>query len=1129
MNKYTTAASVLAMAALSAPMVCQAQDPATIYTQVLKLSQAGKTADAVALCDKVLATYGNPTSRVGKQFAHMSPFFLWQKGNILAAAGDYEGACAAFNKLRTEPLYKDPSILARSKQIPGQPQGYEPYLTAALFMEGYNRFRQASGTEAKPGDPAKFEEAIPVLEEYLALYNSGKVSTMEKQLKQDGKICFLLMQANLRKAEPDFKKAEMYLEKSRTAKSALPDDMAMGGLNTVITVAGSKPEYIEWGHKVINSNPASYDLGPARLARYGAQFLNQGIKSSQIVDKSLRSGNMDVATAAARTELALFSLIPDVIDTRIALTQNIKALGDFKQPLPDKAAGITLNAKEQKQLLSMYNNFVKSNMQVEAYALITFANTALQMGSNRMAKAGYQILLDRYPKLSQKGKDGNMVSMKDKNIFQFSQLCRATGDDDTATKYEGMVDGSKMGDDGQNTILVNTMARLLKEQKWAEVIPAAEAVMKAYSEDKAGDRYVTAQFSKVASLYKLQQHDKVVQEGVALLDAGTLVPGGKIKDKQVQTYKSQTMFFVLDSYKALAGLDAANLDKCLEYVDLFVKEFPSLDLKQNPLVANVYYDGIDALLKRRGHGDPAADAKDLERALKYCTVIADNWKEHDLFPTSRLLTGSILINGEDEARKPEGIEALEQCAEAALAQPDGKGKGTAANALYWLVSYGRELPRDGESDADHKARVQGYADQFWKDADIVGNAYALQMAALDISRALETKDADTFNKAITHAQEIIAREANESFSKNQLNPELEKTINSYVAGYVDGNKQVLGKDLTLQEKADHFNNFPGIVKEDKYTNAILRMALLNSMTEAQKAAKREGNNELAESLQRDIAKTFRAMTDTFKPEDLTNFICVQVGNYEVNYADRLPDPTAKAEELNTALSYFDMVLSRGKDMVNEAKLGKANALTLTGDKAKQAEAEQLYSQLTGNSSNEVAAPALAGLTKLYMATQDYAKAVECASKYVAMRGTSTNERLRMMMMLGEAYAGTGDIAKALQTYMNLYNQNRGNISFSAPACKAMMELMWKRDTPTSGDRLKGTFKQSDHWRAWTTGQDYVNQIRKAGIEPKLTPDERDKFNEVVKLVGQYAADAGVQKEDKEKKEFQAKVGNGKKR
>lgn len=1122
MNKYTTLAAVLTMAAMGTPVVCQAQDPAAVYGQIQKLQAAGKTADAIALCDKVLDVYGKPSSRVAKQFAHMVPFFYWQKGALKVAAGDYDGAYEAYNTLYTNEDFRNQKTIELSKQIPGQPQGYTPFLSASLFQMGYCRFLQAAGKDDAPGDVSKFDEAIPLLEQYLESYTSGKVSAMEKSQKLDGKICFLLLQSYLLKKNPDFQKAEEYLEKSRRAKATLPDDMAINGLNTVIRVATEHPEYIGWGHRVISSSPGSYDLGPVRVARYGAQFLNHGIKATQLVDAALRKGDMETADAAARTAYSLFGLVPDVVETRLALNANRKAFGSFPTVLVDKATGVRHNPSDQKKLLEMYNKFYKDNMQLEAYATISSANMALQMGSNRLAKAGYQILIDRYPKLSQKGKDGTVTSMRDKNYFQFAQLCRATGDDEKATEYEGKVDGSKMGEGGQNTILVNTMARLLKEQKWAEVIPAAEAVKSAFSSDKNNQNYVIAQFSLVAAYYKLQKYDQVIKAGTELLDSGSLVPGS-LKEKQVKTYKSQAMFFVLDSYKQLAAVDAANLDKTLEYVSLFVKEFPSLDIKDNPLIANVYYDGIDALLKRRGHGDPAADAKDLARALEYCNVIAENWKENDLYPTARLLTGSILINGEDEARRPEGIIALEECADAALKQEEGKGKSVAANALFWLASYSRDMPREGEDAAAHEARVQSYIDRFWKEADYEGDPYSLQMAPLALNRVKDNGDKAAFEQEVKHAQEIIAREANYAFAANTLNPELEMTINSYAESYVDGYKKFNNKDMTLEEKTAHFNNFPGIAKEDKYTNAILRMAMLNSMTQAQVQAKRDGDTETANKLERDIAQTFRQMTDAFKPGDLTNYICVQVGNYEVSYADRLPDQASKNAEIQTALAYFEMVISRQKDMVNEALLGKANALSLTGDKARQQEAVDIYKKLASNSSNEVVAPALAGITKLYMAMGDYAAAIDSASKYVANRGNRQN-RLGMMMMLAQAYAESGDVNKALETYMNLYNQNRGSISYSAPACKAMMELMWKRNKPASGDRLKGTFKQSDHWRAWTTGQDYVTQVRKAGIEPKMTPAERDAFNEVVKLLAQYAADPGVQKEDKEKKAFQSQLG-----
>lgn len=171
-------------------------------------------------------------------------------------------------------------------------------------------------------------------------------------------------------------------------------------------------------------------------------------------------------------------------------------------------------------------------------------------------------------------------------------------------------------------------------------------------------------------------------------------------------------------------------------------------------------------------------------------------------------------------------------------------------------------------------------------------------------------------------------------------------------------------------------------------------------------------------------------------------------------------------------------------------------------------------------------PALYGLTKVHMALGNYKEAVDVADKFTSNRGLSAN-RADVFMLQGQAYAKSGDIENALLTYTNLYNQNRGKVAYSAPACRSMMELYWDRNKPSTGDRLKGTFKSSDRWRAWSVGQDYVTSIRRSGIEQKMTPDDRDKFNEVVKLVAQYASHSAVQHEDKDKKNFEAMIKSGK--
>ena len=96
--------------------------------------------------------------------------------------------------------------------------------------------------------------------------------------------------------------------------------------------------------------------------------------------------------------------------------------------------------------------------------VVTAAGMAQQYGSMRMAKAGYQILADRYPGLMQSTKEGPK-SLKDKNTFQLAQLCRATGEEERAVALEGKVDMKEMGEGGKIALIINKMARLTKEKE----------------------------------------------------------------------------------------------------------------------------------------------------------------------------------------------------------------------------------------------------------------------------------------------------------------------------------------------------------------------------------------------------------------------------------------------------------------------------------------------------------------------------------------------------------------------------------------------------------------------------------------------------------------------------------------
>ena len=1123
MNTHTPLTAALALAAVGAPLVCQAQDPAGEYKNILMYKQQNKYAEALATVDRVIAVYGNPKSRVAKQFAHYTPFFYSQKGEILMAMGKMDEAYAVFDELYTKEDYKSKELLERSKELPGQKEeGFLPLISSALFQMGNIRYQQAVGRNGQGGDPTKFDDCIARLEDYLKKYESKKVSKKELAQKLDGKVCFILMQSYLLKPQPDFAKAGFYIDKGRKAKAALPDDLVMNGLNTVLSIALKSPEYIEWGEKMISSNPAGFRLSPDRMAAHGGNIFNSGVKASKLWEEAMKTGDLKQAANAARTTYSLFGLVPDTAETVKTLDSIIKAVGNASQIIPDKALGVTYDPAKLKRLGQNYEGYISENTELDGYMLLTLANTAAQsMGSKRLGKAGYKILLERYPKLTQKKGDEKQVLL-DINRLQYAQLSRQTGDEDTATAQEKMIDVKNVGEGNKSAVVLNEMVRLVREKRWDEVVPVADNVMDTLAAEKGSVNYVSANFSKLAALYMLRRYSDVVKVGEELLNSGMLTLG-KLNEKQVNEYETQALFFVTDACKELAAKDNSYLDKSIAYAETFMKKYPSMNLEGNPMAPNVYFDAVTVLLKRRGHGKPEADKQDLQKALEYCDIIGKQWPEHDLYPTARLLAGSILINGEDDSVKPNGLLALEEAADGAVKQADGKGKGVAANALFWLASYSPEFPREGESEEALTARISEYFDRFWKDADYEGNGFALQMAPLQLSRALSAKDTAAYEKALKITQEIIAREATYAFKNNQPNPELEKTINSYVESYVNGEKTLHNKELTLDEKSAHLRNFPGVDKNDKFTNAIFHMALLTSMQNALTAAKRAGDDAAARQLGEDIKNCFAQMRSSFKPQDLTNYICVQVGNYQVDAAAQM-SVANRQRDVESALSYFEQVLARGGDMLSEATLGKANALALADSDAQHKEAFDLYTKLTAAKDPSIAGPALMGLTKLNMTTKNYKAAVESASRFVDMRGAGTaGQRMTMMLMLGEAYCASGDVQKGLQTYMNLYSQNRGNITYSAPACEAMMAQLWKRNTPASGDRLKGTFKQSDRWRAWNTGRDYVTQVRRSGIEAKMTPAERDLFNSVVKLVNQYENDPAVQKEEKEKNAFQAQL------
>lgn len=1131
MNTYTTALTVMAGLAMTMPMVCQAQDPLSSLTKVKVLTKQGKTDDAVALCDAVLKRFGGKGA-TARQFAYVLPYYAWEKGVVYFRAGKYEEAFNAFKAFKDEPKWRDPAQLARAKEAAtgaGSKDAYEPYFTYALFQMANCRYKQAVGDPGKDnGDKTKFEEAIKYFEEYLELVQRGKVTKTEKDQKMDGQICFVLVQAYILKEKPDFKKAAEYLEMSRKVKGRVPDEMAMDGLNTIVNVAISNPENVGWVYKLVEASPASYNLDPARAARNVNKFYNLAQRAYKVMNEALRAGNDQQAVDAARTANTLYGLVEDGSSALAALQAQAKAIGKYPKPIMDPQTGVQMSSAYARKWYANVKGLEEKGARFDGFSIMSTATIAKDMGSNRLARGGFQVLFDRYQNLAMPPKDASAqpFPMKNNITMQLGSLCRMTGDDDAALKYEKMLEGEDMGD--QTKVLVfQKMSRAVSDRDWANVVPCAEEVLPYYKDDKTNKLYLTARYMIVAALYQMGEYEKTVKAARELISSGEMkaVEGKEtLKPAEAAKYDNDVYLFLVDSLSRLAAKKPELHTEAIKAFDEYAAKYTSPDLKLAPQADKMYYAAIDQHMKRAtaAKDDKSAD-EDKKIAVKYCDHICKNWPESNLYPTAELLAAGILLNNTDDAVKATAMPRLVRAADGGVKLGTKSGRSTAANALFWLASYAAEYPNEGETEEAAKARSRAYADRYWKDGDAEGDPFSLPMASLYLTMVNNKED---YENAMKIAQSTIAREATYMFKNEKSDPELEKTINSYVDAYVKGSQTYHGKTLTLEEKTVHFNSFPGIDPNDKYANAIFRMAQINSMNEELAGLKED--KAAYEKMENQILEVFRNMTNQFKPADLTNYICVEVGDYLVRYISKFPDPSSRSEELGQAVAYYKAVTERNKDLVADAKLGLANALAFYKDAAKQQESAKLYLEVSKDPDPKVGGPALYGLTKLYLSSGNATAAIESANKYLRNR-QNQRQRMDVSLMLGEAYTKANDAKNALLAYMNLFNANKGQVGYASKACLAIMDIFWKRNNPIKGDRLQKGFQNSDRWLAWNTGQQYVNLVRNSGLENKLTPEDRDEFNKLMSTVHNYGTDPAVMKEEKDNKQFARNIQSSKKK
>lgn len=1085
-HRTASVAALLALAAVSAPYISQAQDPATLYKQASAAMKQKNYAGALKILDKAITAYGNPKSRVAEQFGKQLGIFYYQKGMCLmkiegeTGIPNYEAAIEAFNICNTKKEYADRSI--------------NQFRNLALFQMAECELKMAAQ------DPKHYEKAIEYYTKFLNFYlNKSHLTPFEANQGLTGNLYIRLAQCNLMKPEHDFKAAISNLKKATAYRSKVPDKLLLDtALNLVKVAISDGVNQPSLAYDTINSSRESFNLGDIRIAPQAGEFLNLGFNCYNKGREALADGQQKLGMDYFRLSETLLGLLPETDVLREELSDLRKMVGSVTSVNLSDGTMLFTGQKLNK-LQEYYDNIAKNHLNLEANAILANGNMMINLGSNRSAKAVYQLLEDRYHNFQRSAGNDQYVSLREDNLYQLAMTMRASGDVEGAQKVElkhrSLFPDSKYF----KSLAVNYLAQLIKEARYDDALQQAREVIAANAEDTNGDAYITAAYAEAAALFKLNNWEELVTSAENFLS----------KQPDNEAYSSQVLFYLINAQNELR-----QVQNCIKSCELYIKKYPEVNLERNMPLPHVYYTLITNLLNHGAEGDR-------EKAMVNIDKVIELFPDHELCPVVYLQKASILIVAETPEEQIQALNAFKKAYE--LSQDKPKLKQIKANALYCLASYTPDIEAPDTDEASRLAQANAYIKLYWSSADYEGNPYSLQMAALEVTRALDDKTLEktAFDKILNHLQELITREAKYAFTQNKINPELEAAVNSYTQGYIDGAKKY-GNELTLDAIRKHFYNFPGIDQNDKYTNAILRMAVINQLTNAMRSLPRTSKDpkELAEAnkkrseLSGDIEQVFREMVNTFSPKDLTEFINVQVGNYLTEYVQRFEDTASKDKERREAITYYDEAIKKHGQFNDEATFGKAKALGLSADDADLQKSIDILQKLLESPNGDVAQNAMVEMTRIYMKQKNYAKAVETASAYINNK-RNVRDRLPMLMLLGEAYAGSGDIKNALLTYMNLYNQNVGRIQYSAPACEAVMKLYWQRNNPKT-DKMA-----SDRWMAWNMGVKYL-EITKAN-EAKFTPDERDKWSAVRALTAQYQSDPGVAAEQKARVERRAQI------
>jgi len=315
---------------------------------------------------------------------------------------------------------------------------------------------------------------------------------------------------------------------------------------------------------------------------------------------------------------------------------------------------------------------------------------------------------------------------------------------------------------------------------------------------------------------------------------------------------------------------------------------------------------------------------------------------------------------------------------------------------------------------------------------------------------------------------------------------IEEAINSYTEVYLENH--------TATQLKDHYYNFPDINPDDKATRALLSIAVIGVFEDQLKTALKDKDNAGIAKAQASIKVNFQRLDTHFKVEELSNYILVRLGDYL----------RKNSSNPRSALKYYEAITGRENPEHRFAAIfGSAEILGESKNPVEQDKAIKLLEDVYTKSEEKAEREDSLYRIVTTMANKgDWAGLETRARDYKLKENRFNKHTPEVSYLLAQSFDKRTMTGDAHLEYMQLRNTFFGYITYSAPATKRIMEIVWKRNDPP---KEKGG--KSDRQLAYQDGWNYIDATRR--LLEKMSDEEKKLWSEVENLVKQYEANSQI--------------------